>query len=231
MCWFQLQKPHNHLRTQGHKHWRGRGSASPHPPVFGRSLIPIPTGEQIMPTILFYYSPPDCQTFLRPWNYMSKMKNEQRSKSFNLEVGIGCKSQIVLKSGWSVLNWASKGKKKEAKSLSKAETNEVHWFVDLYQGYLLWPIYPIEPSMAIELQFWEATKIPRPFCNHCSPQSRKPIRPSYASNSDSCCNCTEFEIRVYLVKESFNSPLIWNLIQIDMLNKFTINFSLKQMVL
>ena len=112
------------------------------------------------------------------------MKNEQRSKSFNLEVGIGCKSQIVLKSGWSVLNWASKGKKKEAKSLSKAETNEVHWFVDLYQGYLLWPIYPIEPSMAIELQFWEATKIPRPFCNHCSPQSRKPISPSYASNSE-----------------------------------------------
>ena len=158
------------------------------------------------------------------------MKNEQRSKSFNLEVGIGCKSQIVLKSGWSVLNWASKGKKKEAKSLSKAETNEVHWFVDLYQGYLLWPIYPIEPSMAIELQFWEATKIPRPFCNHCSPQSRKPISPSYAMQFNSCCNCTEFEIRVYLVKETFHSPLIWNLIQIDMLIKFAINFSLKQMV-
>ena len=163
-------------------------------------------------------------------SHMSKMKNEQRSKSFNLEVGIGCKTQIVLKSGWSVLNWASKGNKKEAKSLSKAQTNEVHWFVDLYQGYLLWPIYPIEPSMAIELQFWEATKIPRPFCNHCSPQSRKPIRPSYASNSDSC-NCTAFEIRVYLVKEAFHSPLIWNLIQIDMLIKVAGNFSLKKMFL
>ena len=73
---------------------------------------------------------------------MSKMKNEQRSKSFNLEVKIGCKSKIVLKQGGPVLNWAKE--KKEAKSLSKAETNEVHWFVDLYQSYLLWPIYPIE---------------------------------------------------------------------------------------
>ena len=182
MCWFQLQKPHNHLRTQGHKHWRGRGVAAP-PQFLADHLALFQPGVRLCPPYCFTTRPPDCQTFLRPWNYMSKMKNEQRSKSFNLEVGIGCKSQIVLKSGWSVLNWASKGKKKEAKSLSKAETNEVHWFVDLYQGYLLWPIYPIEPSIAIELQFWEATKIPRPFCNHCSPQSRKPISPSYASNS------------------------------------------------
>ena len=72
---------------------------------------------------------------------MSKMKNEQRSKSFNLNLKLDAKEDCI-NAGWSVSNWRTK--EKEAKSLSKVETNEVHWFVDLYQAYLLWPIYPIE---------------------------------------------------------------------------------------
>ena len=62
---------------------------------------------------------------------MSKMKNEQRSKSFNLNLKLDAKEDCI-NAGWSVSNWRTK--EKEAKSLSKVETNEVHWFVDLYQG-------------------------------------------------------------------------------------------------
>ena len=84
MCWFQLQKPHNHLWTQGHKHWRGRGVAAPSP-VFGRSLSPIPTGGQIMPIILFYYSPPGLSDL--PTALELHVKDEKRTKIQIIQLG------------------------------------------------------------------------------------------------------------------------------------------------